>query len=48
MTADQRPSCDSEIIGRDGKPLDYRCNLPAGHLGAHAQTYETTTATTTT
>lgn len=34
---DERPPCDSEIIGRDGLPLDFRCNLPAGHLGGHAE-----------
>ncbi len=39
-TAGERPPCDAEIIGRDGLPLDFKCNLPAGHLGGHAQTYE--------
>lgn len=25
-------TCDRPIIGRDGKPLGFNCNLPAGHL----------------
>ena len=37
---DKRPPCDSEIVGRDGKPMPYHCNLPAGHLGGHASVYQ--------
>ena len=33
-------TCDAEVIGRDGKPLDWRCNLAKGHLGQCAQTYD--------
>ncbi len=41
MTTDERPPCDAEIIGRDGKAMPFKCNLPAGHLGVkHAQTWK--------
>jgi hypothetical protein len=36
---DARPPCGAEIIGRDGKPLPYRCNLDKDHLGKCAQVY---------
>jgi hypothetical protein len=39
-TERERPPCDAEMIGRDGKPMGYRCNLPSGHLGGCAMTYE--------
>lgn len=30
--------CNAPIIGRDGKPLGFECNLDLNHFGQHAQT----------
>ena len=33
------PDCNAPIHDRSGRPLDYTCNLEAGHLGRHVQAW---------